>query len=121
MSDEKPTIFQNLNATVIVGAVFAAVVSEYIHPHPYGLYFFPSLRMDIGGKTIHIHHWILALGVLAVYARYPFKNIYANSLTLGALIGILAQGVSYSTAHWILYDEELYAEARYAGKRSVEE
>lgn len=105
--------FGNLNASILVGAVLGGLGAEIVHPHAYGLHLFPSTFFTTkGGKRFHIHHWMWALGGMGLYSLSPFKNTTVNSLVVGGLVGVLAQGVSYSTSKYILYDAEQYVRLR---------
>lgn len=99
-----------------VGAAIGSITSEYISPHMYGLSFLDSLTLEIGGnKKMHFHHWMwagLGLGILGFY--HPSEK-WVNSLVTGVLLGVFAQGLSYSTSHWITYDADEFNKARWAG------
>ena len=99
-----------------VGAAIGAVTSEYVSPHMYGLTFLDSLTLEVGkGKKFHFHHWMMAgLGWGILGFIHPSEK-WANSLLTGSLIGVFAQGLSYSTSHWLIYDAESFNAARWAG------
>ena len=63
-------------------------------------------------KKLHIHHWVWGLGFLGLYSLYPAKNTTINSLVVGTTLGAIAQGLSYSTSHLMLYDEDGFKEER---------
>lgn len=103
--EENP--FTNLGPMVLVGAVVGSVGAEIIAPHAYGLHLFPSTYITRkSGKRVHIHHWVWALLGMGVYSLRPSSVTWVNSLIIGVLMGVFAQGVSYSTSHLMLYDPE---------------
>ena len=85
----------------------------------YGLGFLNSLTLKVpGGREIHSHHWMwagLGLGILGFV--HPSQK-WLNSILTGTLLGVFAQGLSYSTSHWIIYDEEEFNLARWKGAYS---
>ena len=94
---------------VITAAAVSAIVSEVIHPHIYGLDLIPSLRFEIGdNKYLHFHHWIYSLAGLSILYYFPTPQRWLNSVITGALLGSMAQGLSYSTSHFVLYDRERF-------------
>ena len=94
---------------VITAAAISSIFGELVHPHVYGLDLLPSLRIEIGdNKYLHIHHWIYALGGLTLLYCFPTPKTWLNSFLAGGLIGGLAQGLSYSTSHFVLYDREKF-------------
>jgi len=98
---------------VVIAAAVSAIIAEVIHPHVYGLDLIPSIRIEIGDrKYLHIHHWIYALGGLIYLGYRPINNFAFNSIAVGILLGSMAQGLSYSTSHWVLYDRERFDMAR---------
>ena len=105
--------FENISPIILVGVIVGGVGAEFVHPHAYGLHLFPSTFITMkNGKRFHIHHWVWGLGALGVYSLRPFKNTMLNSLTVGTMLGLIAQGVSYSTSHMILYDSETFQSLR---------
>lgn len=94
---------------VITAAAISSIFGELVHPHVYGLDLIPSFRIEIGdNKYLHLHHWIYALGSLTLLYYFPTQKTWLNSLLAGGLIGGLAQGLSYSTSHFVLYDREKF-------------
>lgn len=107
------SIFSNLSPIVVVGVMAGGIVSEFVHPHAYGLHLMPSTVFTIlDEKKLHIHHWVWGLSFLGLYSLYPSKNTSINSLIVGFILGGIAQGLSYSTSHMMLYDEETFKEER---------
>jgi hypothetical protein len=98
---------------VVTAAAISSIIGEVIHPHVYGLDLLPSFRIEIGdNKYLHVHHWLYGLGGLTLLYYYPTSKTWLNSMFLGGLLGILAQGLSYSTSHFVLYDREKFEIAR---------
>lgn len=98
-----------LKPLFLVGAVVGAVGSEMIHPHAYGLHIFPSNILTMkNGKRFHMHHWTLALVGMGLYSLRPFKRTWLDLLTKGILVGVFAQGVSYTASHMMFYDPTEY-------------
>lgn len=94
---------------VITAAAVSSIVAEVIHPHVYGLDLIPSIRFEIGdNKYFHIHHWIYSLAGLSLLYFFPFQRTWVNSTLAGLLLGNMAQGLSYSTSHYVLYDRERF-------------
>jgi len=118
------TPFDNLGTPTLLGAVVGSVGAEIVHPHAYGLHLSPSTYFTLSnGKTIHIHHWLWALGGMALYSLKPAKKRWLNSLIVGTLFGVFAQGVSYKTSHLMLYDAEGFRNRRaesFGGETYVE-
>ena len=111
MSEINP--FNNLGPLTLLGAVVGSVGAEIVHPHAYGLHLFPSTYLTLkNGKRFHIHHWVWALGGMTLYSMRPAKQQWLNSLIVGTLLGVFAQGVSYSTSHLMLYDAEGFRKQR---------
>ncbi|MCP4122145.1 MAG: hypothetical protein GY751_10365 [Bacteroidetes bacterium] len=107
------SIFSNLTPIVVVGAMAGGIVAEYVHPHAYGLHLMPSTVFTIlDEQKLHIHHWVWGLGFLGLYSLKPFTRPSVNSLTVGFILGAIAQGLSYSTSHLMLYDEEGFKQER---------
>ena len=105
--------FDNLGPLTLLGAVVGSVSAEIIHPHAYGLHLFPSTYFTLkNGERIHIHHWLWALLGMTLYSFRPAKQRWLNSMVVGTLLGIFAQGVSYSTSHLMLYDAEGFRKQR---------
>ena len=99
-----------------IGAAVGSITSEFISPHMYGLSFLDSMTLEVGGgKKLHFHHWMWAGLGLGVMGFIHPKNKWVNSLLTGTLIGVFAQGLSYSTSHWIIYDEDEFNRARWEG------
>lgn len=98
---------------VIIAAAVTSVAAEVIHPHIYGLDLLPSFRIEIGdNKYLHIHHWLYGLTGLTILYLWPTPKKWLNSMLLGGLLGMFAQGLSYSTSHFVLYDRERFELAR---------
>lgn len=94
---------------VICAAAISSIFGEIVHPHIYGLDLIPSFRIEIGdNKYLHLHHWIYALGGLTLLYNFPTQKSWLNSLLAGGLLGGLAQGLSYSTSHFVLYDRDTF-------------
>ena len=105
--------FDNLKPILLVGVIIGGVGAEFIHPHAYGLHIIPSTYITKSdGRRFHIHHWAWGLLGLGAYSMKPFSNSILNSLTVGTLLGIIGQGVSYSTSHMMLYDVDTYKAMR---------
>jgi hypothetical protein len=105
--------FSNLGSMVLLGAVVGSVGAEIVAPHAYGLHLFQSTYMTLDdGSRIHIHHWVWALMGMGLYAIRPFTTRWLNSMVVGVLLGIFAQGVSYSTSHLMLYDPDGFRDYR---------
>jgi hypothetical protein len=101
--------FENITPIILVGVVIGGVGAEFVHPHAYGLHLFPSTFITMkNGKRFHIHHWVWGVLGLGAYSLKPFSNTFWNSLTVGTFLGIIGQGVSYSTSHMMLYDSETF-------------
>ena len=106
-------IFTNLSSVVVVGIMAGGIISEFVHPHAYGLHILPSTVFTVlDEKKLHIHHWVWGLGFLGLYSLYPVKDTTINSLVVGVTMGAIAQGLSYSTSHLMLYDRDGYKEER---------
>jgi hypothetical protein len=58
-----------------------------------------SLKIPIKNKTIHLHHWLIALTALIILAIIQ----YNNTLIDGLLIGIILQGITYKDFLKIIY------------------
>lgn len=121
MSEINP--FNNLGPLTLLGAVVGSVGAEIVHPHAYGLHLFPSTYITRkNGERFHIHHWVWALGGMALYSMRPAKQQWLNSMIVGTLLGVFAQGVSYSTSHLLLYDAESFRKQRaesFGGENNV--
>ena len=105
--DEIGNPFSNLGPTLLLGVVVGSVGAEIIAPHAYGLHLFQSTFTTLkDGTRIHIHHWVWALLGMGLYAIRPFSTKWINSMVVGILLGVFAQGVSYSTSHLMLYDPD---------------
>ena len=59
-------------------------------------------------KYFHIHHWIYSLAGLSLLYFFPTQRTWLNSTIAGLLLGNMAQGLSYSTSHYVLYDRERF-------------
>lgn len=78
---------------IIVG-FSSGIVWEYLGLKPYGKFetFFRSRYVEVTGKQIHLHHWLLYLLVLIILGLWGYKTdrlshpflIYAFALLFGA-------------------------------------
>lgn len=62
-----------------------------------------NLRIDLGGKELVLHHWMLFLMLLILILI--FRNYFSNKaflFFLGVMIGGLHQGLTYGDWHLFL-------------------
>lgn len=62
---------------------------------------FPSIKIHISGRVIHLHHWFSFLIILTVSIIID-KGILASELAKGFLTGGIVQGVSLADRKIIL-------------------
>lgn len=58
-----------------------------------------SIKFDINKLTIHLHHWLIGLAILALLMSLKFYN----DLVYGLVIGIIIQGLTYKDFYKIIY------------------
>ncbi|MBU0569220.1 hypothetical protein KKB40_00370 [Patescibacteria group bacterium] len=94
-----PTVFQIFVFVLSFGFsfVFYLIYSHYYHRLPKlkcrWIELFPSIKIYISGRIIHLHHWFSFLIILTVSIIID-KGILASTFAKGFLSGGIIQGVS---------------------------
>ena len=95
---EPQTIFQILSFMLafILSFVFYHIYSYNSHRLPKVKYrrleLFPSIKIHISGRIVHLHHWFSFLIILTISVIID-KGILTSTLTQGFLAGGIVQGV----------------------------
>jgi hypothetical protein len=62
-----------------------------------------SLKFDMGRYRVHLHHWVLGLGVIPLAVHYNFA-FFSDQLVVGIMGGLAFQGIAcYKDWHKVLF------------------
>lgn len=69
------------------------------------LQLFPTIRLSLSGKIIHLHHW-LGFSIILVVSIFIESGILASLFTKGVLSGGIVQGLFTPQSFRLIYKSE---------------
>ena len=67
---------------------------------------FKSLVLDLGRYRLHLHHWVLGLGIIPLVMHYNLA-LLSDQFFIGLMGGVVYQGVTcYNDWHRVLFKKK---------------
>lgn len=65
-------------------------------------HFAPEIKLELRNRFIHLHHWLLFIGVYALILTID-KGFLRTDLFQGFVVGSIAQGLTYEDRFMFIY------------------